>query len=271
MATEKEHVDYEKQILDELEAAKDVNRQLTRGQMSLFDSFNDDNLIRWQLDLKEDLDKMYHLLSGHQPKELEDGSVVYAEPENPDLKPFNEFGVQTILNILSFYLNRNTILSNYDIKTIEWKVYDFGNVLANLIFNKYEEMMVTMSIETEVKRLTDIDVEKLPDGKYVTNLKFENGKLTYDELDYSVIKLIEESIRNHILRKIKMYPMIVHELVDTVHSAYLRALGGGERRELRTARTVTQADQQQGVPRYSSPPARMQPKRSLLKPWTWRS
>ena len=90
------------------------------------------------------------------------------------------------MNIMAFYLNRNTILSNYDEETINWKILDFGNELADLIFNRYEEM----GMDTK--------------------------------------------------QKIKMYPMIIKELVDTIHSTYLRAYHGGERESLRTARMVTQ-------------------------------
>lgn len=42
------------------------------------------------------------------------------------------------------------------------------------------------------------------------------------------------------LEKRKMYPMIVREIVDIVHSTYLRGLNGGERESLREARQVVQ-------------------------------
>ena len=54
---------------------------------------------------KEDLDKIYHLLNGNQPKYNSDNEVVWEEPDKDDLKPFNKFGVQLIMNVLSFYLN----------------------------------------------------------------------------------------------------------------------------------------------------------------------
>ena len=122
--------------------------------------------------------------------------------KDPNLKPFNEFGVQMIMNIMSFYLNRNTILSNYDEKTIEWKILDFGNEIADLIFNRYEDMMITIE-----------------------------QKLDENEIEF------ERRVSDHLKGKIKYYPMIIKELVDTVHSAYLRAYRGGERESLRTART----------------------------------
>jgi len=48
------------------------------------------------------------------------------------------------------------------------------------------------------------------------------------------------------LEKRKLYPIICRELVDVVHSSYLRALHGGERESLREARQVTQTDNAMG-------------------------
>lgn len=183
-----EENEYMNQIRQELDAERAKTAGIAQSQVSLFNSEEQENLIRWQLDLREDLDRIYHLLKGETLDHDEDGNLFYKPPENDNLRPFNEFGVQLIMNIMSFYLNRNTILSNYDETTINWKVLDFGNDLADLIHNRYQEMGMD---------------------------NFE---------------------------KIKMYPMIVRELVDTVHSAYLRAYHGGERESLRTARTVTQSE-----------------------------
>jgi len=213
MTPEKEVERYVREVEDALEEEKERNRQLTKGQISMFDSPNDDNLIRYQLDLRQELDRIYHLLRGDQIKEDEEGNIIYVEPEKENLKPFNEFGVQLIMNVLSFYLNRNTILSNYDSDTILWKVYDFGRELADLIFNRYEEM----------------------------------GMDTYE--------------------KMKMYPMIIKELVDSVHSAYLRAWRGGERDSLKTARVVTQNIS----PPQQSYPSLVQPRKfSVWSPSTWK-
>jgi hypothetical protein len=178
---------YMDQIENELQLERNKNLQLMNANQNAFNLPSEDNLIRWQLDLKEDIDKIYHLLRGDVLKEDEHGNMIYVEPTDDSLKPFNEFGVQMIMNIMAFYLNRNTLLSNYDDDTINWKVEDFGNEVSDLILCKYEKM----------------------------------GMNTFE--------------------KTKMYPMIVLELVDTVHSAYLRSLYGGERESLRTARTVHQS------------------------------
>lgn len=183
------------------------------NQTALFSMPTEENLIRWQLDLKEDLNRIYHLLKGNQPYEDKDGSIKYRDAGDDQLKPFNDKGVNLIMNIMTFYLNRNTLLSNYDAATIDWKVRDFMEELIDLIYNKYEEMGMDS-----------------PD-------------------------------------KIKLYPMVVLELTDSVHSAYLRAYRGMERESLRTARTVTQMDPVGGQQRpYGTEKAK---KFSIFKPTSW--
>ena len=118
-----------------------------------------------------------------------------------------------LMKIISFYLNRNTILSNYNEEMINWKIKDLGDEIADLIFMEYD----AMGMDTPEKK--------------------------------------------------KQYPMIVRELVDTIHSAYLRALGGGERESLRTARHVSQTDNpmMQMMNQGKVPTA----KRSIFKPTSW--
>jgi len=209
---EEQEIEEWQELERELQEANRQNRKLYNAQMSMFGQQQDENLIKWQLDLREELDRIYHLLRGHQIKEDEKGNIVYVEPEDESLRPFNEYGVQLIMNIMSFYLNRNTILSNYDEETINHKIFDIGQELVDLIFNKYEEV----GMDTQ--------------------------------------------------EKMKLYPMIIRELVDSVHSAYLRALHGGERNSLRTARTVTQNESPMRMPNY---PVVNQPKKSLLNPFSW--
>jgi len=155
---------------------------------SFFPGINDENLIRWQLELDSILERIEHMLRGDRPK-TENGSIIWRTPDKEEEKIFNEFGVAEIMRVLCNYVNRNTILSNYREEVINAKMLDLGNELADLIFLKYEDM----GLNTLSKR--------------------------------------------------KLYPIIVREMVDVVHSSYLRALHGGERESLREARTVNQTDQ----------------------------
>jgi len=181
---------------------------------TMFQGENTDNLVKWQLDIKEELARIEHLLRKHVPKVDREGNMYYAEPEESE-QIFNETGVNEILNILSWYLNKNIILSNFEEKEIKQRCKQFSEYLTNFIFNNYQRF----GLDTK--------------------------------------------------EKIKHYPMIVMNLVNTIEAAYNRALNGGERESLRTARTV-----QQSEPIYSSPqmyPQNQQQSKgfSLTKPSTW--
>ncbi|MBU1535081.1 hypothetical protein KKF84_07160, partial [Myxococcota bacterium] len=93
---------YLMELEQELQGQRIQNRQMSNSQQSLFNIPDEQNLIRWQLDLREDLDRIYHLLRGDIIKEDDKGNMIYVAPEDDNLRPFNEFGVQMIMNILSF-------------------------------------------------------------------------------------------------------------------------------------------------------------------------
>tara|TARA_R110002033_G_scaffold33711_1_gene71135 strand:+ start:106 stop:807 length:702 start_codon:yes stop_codon:yes gene_type:complete len=218
--------DMNEQLSESKKREKELGTAL-QTQMGLLGGEEHDNLIKFQLDLKEDMDRLYHLLKGDRIGYDDNGDIVYLPQEDPDLIPFSDFGVQLIMNVMSFYLNRNTLLSNYDEKTINWKVYDVGIELSDLIFNKYEVMMNTSPSKDPVE------------------------------------------IKEHLREKIKLYPMIIRELVDTIHSAYLRSLHGGERESLRTARTVTQNEPLGNMMNTNRSPQPIQRKTRLWNPSTW--
>lgn len=188
----KQFLDIQQSQINQLASAQSYNQQAEaqdpREMTSMFSYQDSDNLIKWQLELDSILERIEHMLRGDKMV-FKQGHMIWKKAENEEDKILNDFGVSEVMRILSMYLNRNTILSNYDETTINWKVLDFGQEISDLFFLKYESMGL-------------------------------------DDLE-----------------KRKLYPILVRELVDSVHSAYLRALHGGERESLREARTITQTDQ----------------------------
>lgn len=253
-----EFQEYISDIEQELAAVNREKRKLENSQLSLFGGeLNAENLIKWQLDLREDLERIYHLLKGDQLREDEKGQPIYVEPANHDLRPFNEFGVQLIMNVMSFYLNRNTILSNYAEETINYKVYDFSIEISDLIFNRYEEMMMTTTFEQEFQEIYGYVPKRLKNGR----MAYKDKSGSWRQITDDMVKAVNLRLDEHLMGKIKMYTMIVRELVDSVHSAYLRALNGGERSSLREARTVNQTE---GLGRMQQFPMVSQPKQRRI-------
>ena len=94
----------------------------------------DNNLIVWQLELDNIIERIEHLLKGDIIREGADGNIKYVTPTDTDLIVLNDYGVQLIMNLISFYLNRNTILSNYKEERIYEILYDLGNEMADLMY-----------------------------------------------------------------------------------------------------------------------------------------
>lgn len=183
-------VEREESLKQQHQIAKGQNTDpRTLSQPSLFGYNPNDNMIKWQLELNEILERIEHVLRGDQVK-YEGGHQIWVklEENHPD-RILNDEGVQEVLRILSMYLNRNTILGNYTEEEVNDKVFDFGDRLNTLFYTKYEKM----------------------------------GLNTYE--------------------KRKSFEMLWGMLVDVVHSAYTRAIGGQERSSLREARQLQQLEQ----------------------------
>lgn len=114
---------------------------------SLYSQSQDQNLIVFQLELDSILEKLEHLLSGDIIK-VEGENIIYAKSKNKDERPFNDFGVKAIMNTLSFYLNRNTILSYYQEDRINEILTDLGEELSDFILCNY----VKMGLDTDAKK-----------------------------------------------------------------------------------------------------------------------
>jgi len=110
------------------------------SQQSAFGSrVNDTDLVRWQLELNDILERAEHILRGDIVT-FKNGHLIWEKNEDLTQNCLNEFGVKIIMKVLANYINRNTILSDYEQEEINYKVFDFGRELNNLIFMKYEEM-----------------------------------------------------------------------------------------------------------------------------------
>lgn len=198
----------EQEVID-----REIDNNPSQPAATIFGESDYDNLVKWQLDIKEELVRIEHLLRKHVPVE-KDGEIIYQEPKEED-KLFNETGINEIMNILAWYLNKNIILSNFTETEVKLRCRQFLDFLADFIYINYD--------------------------RFGLNTK----------------------------EKIKHYPMVVMNIVNTIEAAYNRALNGGERDSLRTARTVSQSEPinhypypQGGLPIRSN-------KKSILKPWTW--
>ncbi len=88
-----------------------------------------------QINLGKEIELIEHLLKGEILKKDTEGNKDWQPPKNTEQIVLSEHGVHLIINTISFYLNKNTLLSNYDEETIQQKMEDFGISLVR--YNLY--------------------------------------------------------------------------------------------------------------------------------------
>lgn len=166
---------YIRQMSSQLEAEKmhRAQQQLS-GISTAFLGEDTQNLIKWQLDIKGELEEIEHLLKGHRLKRDENGNEHWVEPTDPTEKLLNDKGVQEILKILRMYLNKNTILSNYDQIVIDQRLKQFAERLADLIFMSYEEFGLDTGYKEKHYHMIVMNITDMVESAY--NRAFEGGE-----------------------------------------------------------------------------------------------
>lgn len=204
-------------------------------------------MIKEQLDLAPEIERIENLLRGKYQTTDEYGNVVWAEPENKQDIMLTEEGIQFILNSISWYLNKNTLLSNYDEETINTKMEDYAVSLSDILFMRSEIYFTKPSVkyceELLVKRIDNIAEKKLA---YLRIQKME--------IDEDVIKNIREEIvgdmklereidkisENEIKDRLKGFEHLIRVIQDAVHSTYNRSYMGGERKSIRQSMHISE-------------------------------
>lgn len=188
-------------INDQIKQLQDYERQLNAEKQNLSlaqGGYNSqagsgisqiqNSIVEWQLDLSKEFELIYHQLRGHIIKRDKEGNEFWTPSEDPEQQLLNEKGAQEVEKIIRNYLNKNTLLSNFDIKIINKRVGEFAHRLRRFIYLNYEDF----GLDTYYKQ--------------------------------------------------KHFEMLVMNIVDMIESAYLRAMGGGERQSLTTIRQVIQTE-----------------------------
>lgn len=140
-------------LIDQMEQHQrqlmDKNSELSAAiSMSNFGNAKEGNVIQYQLESDDILDKIEHFFRGDIIKTNEDGDTYYAPQTNSDLQLLNEYGVNSMMHKLQNYVNRNTNLSYYSEDRINEILSDVGDALNKLLFCNYEKM----GLDTEFKR-----------------------------------------------------------------------------------------------------------------------
>lgn len=111
-----------------------------QGTPSIFGSEYSQNLIEYQLELDNILERIEHILNGDNIVFDPAGRKMWVQNKDNNKRLFNEYGTQEILKILSLYLNRNLILSNFSQEIINQRLQQLGHRLTDFITLDYQKM-----------------------------------------------------------------------------------------------------------------------------------
>jgi len=211
--------------------------QVAQDQQSTWLQEQEKTMVREQLDLDDELERIEHLLRGHILKRNGNGTREWEEPTDKDLVVFSDYGIQLILNTIQWYLNKNTLLSHYDEDTILNKMKGFANALASTVFMKYEKIFKMPDLDECRDAFNQSIITKMERQMFQDQVK---GRETNEEelkekilKNVDVDKEIQKIKRQKMLDKLKEYILMQRKIEDIVHSTFLRALHGQERRTLR--------------------------------------
>lgn len=239
---------YEKQgyesTMKEAEARTSATN-VQRDAMAMQLQDQETNLVKEQLSLSNEIETIEHLLRGEVLKRV-NGVQDWVKPEDSSMIILTEHGVHLIMNTILFYLNKNTLLSNYTEEIIAQKMEDFATALADVIFMEYEKVFNYPTFEQCKKELNERLERKKELRKFA--LELVGKEINEEEIKKEFIKEIEGNIEREISKikeqiiknKLKRFELLIRVVQDCVHSTYLRALNGQERRTLRQHITVTE-------------------------------
>jgi hypothetical protein len=197
------------------------------------------NLAEAQLDCEQTLNKIYHLLKQDNLQPNADGVLEWTEIKDSKKKVLTEEGVEKIMQIMTSYINKETLLSNFDDKMIMRRMLEFSLSLSAVLFMKYEIYFRTPSLE-ECK---DILHNRIDDRikRKILNLQLMRRPVDEKQIEQEVLLELEPRIENEILKikqeqtklNLREFEMIFTQLRALVESTHNRAWKGEERGSLR--------------------------------------
>lgn len=243
--SEQDYIEYMQQEIDKARLNSD-RQNLSRLQQDAFLEKEERSIIKEQLDLSDQITRIDYLLKGYSLQPDKEGNLVWTEPVNEDMKVFTPYGIQLIMNTICFYLNQNTLLSNYTDDQIKQKMLEFTKELIFIIFMNYEKVFKYPTIDECI----GVIKQRLERKVDVTSFAYEmQGKKVDRKIIYSQkIAEIEDQIESEINKvrdnlikdKLKRFPLLVRVIQDAVHSTYQRAWNGQERASIRTHMSISE-------------------------------
>jgi len=197
------------------------------------------NLAETQLDCEETLIKIHHLLKQDTLKINEEGVFEWVAINDLKKRTLTDEGVDKIMQVIQSYINKETLLSNFDEATIARRMLDFSLSLSALMFMKYEIYFRTPTLDEcrDILQLRiDEKIKKKQMSLSIMGKEIDEQKIK-DEVSIEVGERIEYELQKIRQEQIKLnlreFEMIFTQLKALVEATHNRAWKGEERGSLR--------------------------------------
>jgi len=186
--------DYIKELENKNREVQGKNVGLSADMSSMASASRSDNLITYQIENSDLLEKLEHFYRGEYIGTIKggpnEGEKDWIAPEDPSQVPFNEFGVSAMMEIVSKYIDKNTTLSYYSEMRIYEIMADLGDELVLYVLSNYEAMGMSDKFRKTKFRLLIVTTLHMIESTY---RKAISGK-TIEEINQSRIITQSDSI-----------------------------------------------------------------------------
>ena len=128
------------QLISRANVAESRNLELTNALGGMAGQKKDENFLHHQISPEAMLERLEHFYRGDYKGVNEEGDMVWLEQDDDELKTFNEFGVTSLMELITKYIDKNTILSFYTSQRIYEILGDIGDDLILFLLCNYEKM-----------------------------------------------------------------------------------------------------------------------------------
>ena len=189
--------------------------------------------------------EIYHLIKQDKLK-VEDDSFVWKPLVDQKKRILSDEGVDRIMQIIHFYVNKNTLLSNFSEDQINRLMLRFVTELNDLILLKYQVIFYNLSFE-ECKVIIK---ERIDDRKKMKMFSLEilGKEIDEKEIGDKLLKEIEDNLEREMTKvreeqrkeKLRDYGLIMAQLETMVFATLNRAWKGEERGSIRRHTTISE-------------------------------
>jgi len=244
---DKENYDELERNIEETALAGQVGQQAqTVAAAQYYLNKQEQTLAEAQLEVETILEEVYHNLRQDISYIRKDGTLAWKDNPNPRKRILTDEGVERIMQLLKFYINKNTLLSNFSEEQIKQRMLEFSLALNANIFMKYEFYFRKPSLEECKEKLFKKLEEKQKIKKFANEFlgkpitEEQIRKDVFSEIENRVeyeLKKIEEETKKNNLRE---YELLFVQLKSVVEATHNRAWRGEERGSLRRHMNVSE-------------------------------